>query len=78
VAAETLEEIGPDAKAAIPALTELLRSGDSNLCVVAARTLRTLGPETIPGITELLRDRDATVRYHAVEALGPKPARMFR
>ena len=41
----TLGEIGPDAHAAIPALTELLRDGDVNVRRTAAEALKKIKQE---------------------------------
>ena len=58
-AALALGEIGPEAKTAVPALTELLKDKDSNVQWAAARALGKIGPEAkmaTPALTELLKD----------------------
>jgi len=68
--------IGPEAKTAVPALTELLKDTDSRR--TAAEALGRIGPEAkaaVPALTELLKDTDAAVQLHAALALlviGPE------
>jgi len=71
-AAYALGKMGPEAKMAIPALTELLRDKDTEVRQAAAYALGAMGPEAntaIPALTELLKDEYEQVRKAAAEAL---------
>ena len=65
--------MGPEAKFAVPVLTELLGDTDGGVQRAAAATLGNMGPEAkfaIPTIAKLLLDRDGQVRVAAAEALA--------
>jgi len=72
-AAWTLAEIGPDAKAAGPALIRLLEAKEQNVRVAAAAALVRISPDTA-GLAEVLGaalQQDASVSYlDAQKALG--------
>ena len=64
-AATALRNMGPKAKVAIPALTELLRDKDSGVRQAAARTLGNMGPEAksaVVALTKALQDDDGKVQ----------------
>ena len=70
-AADSLAEIGPAAKDAVPALIKALRSEDRNTRISAAYALQKIGPaaeSAVPALIEALKD-DA-IRVDAVSALG--------
>ena len=72
-AAHALGQIGPEAKAAVPALMELLKDTDSELRWLAALALGQIGPEAkaaVPALMELLKDEEEKVYREAAEALG--------
>jgi HEAT repeat protein len=72
-AARALWEFGPEAKAAVPALTELLNDENWPVRWTAAEALGLVGPEAktaVPALMEVLRDEDAQVRWAAALALG--------
>jgi HEAT repeat protein len=71
--------IGPETKAAIPVLTELLDDKDVSVWCAAAEALGKLGPEArtaVSALTRLLKNDKALsnddwqVRQFAIEALG--------
>jgi HEAT repeat protein len=64
--------MGPEAKAAVPVLVEILRHGDLLNRGAAVKTLRNMGPEAktaIPALIGLLNDKDDEIGMTAVEAL---------
>ena len=68
-----LGEIGPEAKAAVPALTELLKDNSTSMQEILAEALGKIGPnakDVVPAITELLQDKAYAVRASAARALG--------
>ncbi len=71
-AARALDKIGPEAKAAVPALmaaVKRVRAYQFREDVVAS--LRQIGPAAIPSLMEALQDKeDDYVRGTAAEALG--------
>jgi type II secretion system protein G len=72
-AAEAIGKIGPEAKTAIFALTELLNDTDAAVRQEAAVVLGRIGPAakaTIPALTELLKDEDLGIRWGTAWALG--------
>jgi HEAT repeat protein len=74
MATNTLDRYGPAAVAAVPALIEATRSGDSEIRIAAMRTLTSVGPansrQAIPALIEGLSNADARVRRAAAEALA--------
>jgi HEAT repeat protein len=71
-AVSALGGIGPDAKAAVPALTELLKDSDYNETTDLLFALGCIGPEAktaVPKIIALLDDH-GDVRFAALSALG--------
>lgn len=72
-AARTLGRIGPEAKAAVPVLTELLTHKEQSTRYNAASALGKIGPEAkaaVPALTDLLKDQSIFNRGAAAEALG--------
>ena len=73
-AVEALGDIGPDARAALPALIRTLREcEDEDLRDAVVRTLGSIGPatdEVIPALIEAAKSTDEDVRNSAVDALG--------
>ena len=72
-AAQTLSKIGPDAKAAVPALTEVLKDKDKDVRDAAAEALGKIGPEAkaaVPALIEALKDQYEHVRELAAQALA--------
>ncbi len=74
-AAEALAEIGPDARAAVPALIVALKPrqgvADNDAVRGAARhALACIGPPAVPGLSDTLKDKDEGVVILAAEALG--------
>ena len=71
-AADALSAFGPDAKEAVPALTEALKHKDAGTRWSAVRALGKIGPdarEAIPALTKALKDEDEDVRKEAKAAL---------
>jgi len=77
-AADAIGGIGPEAKTAVPTLTELLTDKDRQVQYAAALALRRFGSDAkaaVPAITELLKNKDTGVRLAAALALwdmGPE------
>jgi HEAT repeat protein len=68
-----LNELGPEAKAAVPALVEVLKGPNNNLYVFAlTNTLGTIGAASVPPLAELLnnKDTDPRILYPVIQALG--------
>jgi HEAT repeat protein len=68
-----LNELGPEAKAAVPALVEQLKAPNNNLYVYGlASTLGTIGGPAVPPLAELLanKDTDPRILYPVIQALG--------
>jgi len=73
VAIEILRWIGPEAKAAVPALVKTLEDSDTNVRWSAAEALGHIGPvtdEVMPALVKTLRDTNPNVRWFAAWALG--------
>ena len=70
-AATALGQIGPAAKAAVPALIEALKDKDRTVRRVAAFVLGQIGPAAVPALIEALK-KDRVGRYSTavVDALG--------
>ncbi len=72
-AAKALGQIGPDARAGIAALTEMLGDGDEGRRAAAAEALGGIGRDAapaVPGLVRLLRDSKWFVADNAATALG--------
>lgn len=72
-AAMLLGRLGPSAKAAAGALTEVAAKGDSSVRREAFLALGAIGPDAraaVPAATKALHDPDVNVRYSACFALG--------
>jgi HEAT repeat protein len=68
-----LSRLGPEARAAVPALIEALKGKDTLVRAHAALALGRIGPQAspaVPVLTELLGDPEWTVRRQAALALG--------
>jgi HEAT repeat protein len=67
-----LAKLGPDAKAAVPALMDALSSKQSALRLSAVYALGEIGPDAkmVPALTDLLNDDEAHVRAAAATVLG--------
>jgi HEAT repeat protein len=71
---QVLTEIGPEAKAALPALLELLRdkqTGAENSYVLVG--LLRLGPTVVPALGDALKDKEERVRQTVAFVLGQMP-----
>ena len=78
-AAEALEELGPEAEPAVPALIEAL-ADDSGVAGHARRALEAIGQPVVEPLVAVLRHEKMSVRLHAAYTLGrlrekAKPAR---
>lgn len=72
-AVNVLDDIGPEARAAVPLLIEALGEEESRNRCSAARALGQIGSdskEAAPTLIKMLKDPDAEVRYSAAIALG--------
>jgi HEAT repeat protein len=72
-AAGALKRIGPEAAAAVPALTRALASGDSEVCADAAETLSLVGQPAwpaAPALRQALTKGTPAVQWRAAAALG--------
>ncbi len=72
-AAVALGKIGPDAKAAVPALIEALKDENSEMRRRVAVALGNIGPDAkaaVPALIEALKDENKNVRDSAAVALG--------
>jgi HEAT repeat protein len=68
-----LEDMGADAKPAVPALSDALAHADPKVRYHAARAFGAMGPaaaDAVPALVGKLRDDDALVRAHSVRSLG--------
>ncbi len=72
-AAAILARFGPNAKAAVPALIQVVQSGDPLTRHEALLALGAIGPaakSAVPAAVKALQDLDPNVRYSACYALG--------
>jgi HEAT repeat protein len=71
-AADLLGQFGPDAKAAVPALRELLKDADAHVRSTAAMALWKINRDdaVLPALMALLQDRGFEARTAAVYSLG--------
>ena len=68
-----LGQMGSAAKAAVAALTGMLKDKEANICGEAAFALEQIGPEAraaVPALMGLLGDKDEQVRMSAADVLG--------
>jgi HEAT repeat protein len=73
VAANALGQIGPDSRAAVPPLTEMLADSDDTRRATAAEALGRIGlaaAPAVPGLVKLLSDPAWFVADNAAKALG--------
>ena len=64
---------GPEARPAVPRLTELLKSNEARVRQNAALALGKIGPDArhaVPALTEALKDKEWNVRRQAAVSLG--------
>jgi len=69
----SLRNIGPDAKAAVPALLEIVNTKESALRGAALMTLAKIVPndkKLVPLCVQFLKDKDPQLRAFAAKALG--------
>ena len=69
----TLQQLGPDAKTAVPALVQRLWDPDTSVRQAVVLALRDIGPEAkvaIPALAQRLRDPDRYVAVDAAHTLG--------
>ncbi len=70
-AAASLEELGPTAKEAVPALEQTLKSEqDLGICIAASSALAAIGPEAVPALTSALTNAVYDKRWPILQALG--------
>lgn len=71
-AAKELEDRGPMAKAAIPALVETLRDSDREIRYRVTKALAKIGPDAsaVSGLGVALKDADQEIRYYAAKSLS--------
>jgi HEAT repeat protein len=69
-AAASLGIIGPDAKAAIPALTEAMQDREGTVRWDAASALGRIGKDSVPPLISALHDPEIPVRHAAAATLG--------
>ena len=68
-----LAEIGPDAKEAVPILTQIIQDNDSDLRAGAAHALKCIGISEDVGVTQIaaaMRHRNPNVRVHVAAVLN--------
>jgi HEAT repeat protein len=73
MAAESLEQLGPHAKAAVPALAKATGKGDAEIRRAAIRALTGIGTDATPAVPDIaaaLSFSDVRVRRAAAEALS--------
>jgi HEAT repeat protein len=72
-AAIDLGELGPEAKAAVPALAKALKAGDNNFREKVAEAIGQIGPEAsaaVPALLEAMKASEWGLRGCAAEAIG--------
>ena len=77
-AARALARLGPEAKAAVPALSEALKDEEAFVRGYAASALSGIGPAAVPALSKALKDEERDVRVSAAAALarlGPAEAK---
>jgi HEAT repeat protein len=68
-----LEQIGPEAKAAVPALVDAMKDHDGKVRLGALAALEKIGPEAkaaVPALVDAMKERNPEQRYLAVKVLG--------
>ena len=63
-------KMGPEAKSAADAITELFKVNDESARDAAIETLEKVGPAAIPALRERLKEKDFQTRTAAIETLG--------
>ena len=69
-AADTLGNIGPEAREAVSTLIKALGDDDADVCLHAAWALASIGPEAVPALIQALSDDKLERRMYAAIALG--------
>ena len=69
-AAKTLVDLGPDARAAIPALAEAIQDENLSVGLKAAEALGKIGKPAIPALTKALQSKNDAIRRLAAEGLS--------
>ncbi len=72
-AATTLWGLGPNARAAVPALALSVGDAEMEVRVASAMALEAIGPDSrdaVPALVRALKDREGRVRQWAAKALG--------
>jgi HEAT repeat protein len=64
-----LEDLGPAAAPAVPALAEVLKSPDTAFHYAATDALAQIGAAAVPALLEATRDQDAGIRSRALDTL---------
>ncbi|HTV43097.1 MAG TPA: HEAT repeat domain-containing protein [Candidatus Sulfotelmatobacter sp.] len=71
LALQGLGILGPDAKAAIPDLANLLSTGNQDVDTdTVLLALSEIGPDAVPVLGKALTNSNSAVRWHAAQALG--------
>ena len=69
-AIQRIGDMGPDAKAAIPALIEFLRSGKKEERMWAGWALEQMGPVALPELLKAMQSRDSVLQRNAAQVLS--------
>jgi HEAT repeat protein len=71
VAVKSLQEFGPEAKAALPDLRQIVkRKRNDDLAASVLDILGSIGPPSVPLLIEIITSADSDMRYNAVWKLG--------
>ena len=69
-AARSLGIIGPEARAAVPALAQALQDTNHQVCYDAANAMARIGKDSVPALTDALRMPDPNRRHSVIAALA--------
>src|SRR5205085_10277926 len=72
LALQALINMGPQAKAAVPALIRDMKAGNEATRNASIRVLHAIGPDAIPALLEAMKDRDNDYAWLALGQMGPK------